>query len=81
MYEDPYSITTSTKQVIEEAEKNEERQENATFYQPDEKDDFFDDLYSDFSIHRVEAIRAINSDGAGRGAITEILVTNYEVSG
>ena len=47
----------------------------------DEKDDFFDDLYSDFSIHRVEAIRAINSDGAGRGAITEILVTNYEVSG
>ncbi len=44
----------------------------------DEDDDFFDDLYSDFNITRVNAIRAINSDGRGRGAITEILVTNYE---
>ena len=43
----------------------------------DEEDDFFDDLYSDFTIRRVEATRAINSDGGGRGAITEILVTNY----
>ena len=43
----------------------------------DEEDDFFDDLYSDFTIRRVEATRAINSDGEGRGAITEILVTNY----
>ena len=44
----------------------------------DDDDDFFDDLYSDFNITRVNAIRAINSDGGGRGAITEILVTNYE---
>jgi len=44
----------------------------------DEDDDFFDDLYSDFNIARVNAIRAINSDGEGRGVITEILVTNYE---
>ena len=43
-----------------------------------EDDDFFDALYSDFDITRVNAIRAINSDGGGRGAITEILVTNYE---
>ena len=39
-------------------------------------DDFFDDLYQAFDIHRIQANRAINSDGEGRGPITEILVTN-----
>jgi DNA adenine methylase len=42
----------------------------------DSTDDFFDDLYSEFEIHRILANRAINSDGGGRGPITEILVTN-----
>ena len=45
----------------------------------DEADDVFDDLYEDFNIHRVVANRAINSDAGKRGAITEILVTNYKV--
>ena len=45
----------------------------------DEDDDFFDDLYSEYNVSRVLARRAINSDGEGRGKITEILVTNYEV--
>ena len=40
-------------------------------------DDFFDVLYSDFTINRIMAPRAINSDGEGRGKISEILVTNY----
>jgi DNA adenine methylase len=43
----------------------------------DESDEFFDELYSQYTIHRVNARRAINSDGKGRGEITEILVTNY----
>jgi len=43
----------------------------------DEKDLFFDDLYDGFRIDRVEANRAINSKGSGRGKITEILVQNY----
>jgi DNA adenine methylase len=43
----------------------------------DEEDQFFDDLYSGFRIDRVEANRAINSKGSGRGKITEILVQNY----
>ncbi|MBR49817.1 MAG: modification methylase [Chloroflexi bacterium] len=43
----------------------------------DENDEFFDDIFSEFTIHRVNARRAINSDGKGRGEITEILVTNY----
>jgi len=46
----------------------------------DESDDFFDILYADFVINRVQARRAINSNGKGRGEITEILVTNYEVN-
>jgi len=42
-------------------------------------DDFFDRLYGDFSITRVPARRAINSDGAGRGSISEVVVTNYPI--
>ena len=42
----------------------------------DPEDEFFDNLYSGFTIRRVLAKRAINSDGGGRGEITEILVTN-----
>jgi len=43
----------------------------------DKEDMFFDDLYADFTINRVEANRAINSKGSGRGKITELLVQNY----
>ncbi len=41
---------------------------------------FINKIYSGFKgikISKVEAGRAINSDGAGRGKITEVLVTNY----
>ena len=40
-------------------------------------DDFFDDLYSNFTIQRVHAGRAINSNPKKRGKITELLVRNY----
>lgn len=43
----------------------------------DANDSFFDDLYARFNIHRVSASRMINSDGDGRGHISEILVINY----
>ena len=43
----------------------------------DSNDNFFDDLYSEFNIERVYAKRSINSNGKGRGQITEILVRNY----
>ena len=43
----------------------------------DEADEFFDNLYADFNILRVTANRAINSNAKKRGAITDILVTNY----
>ena len=42
------------------------------------EDSFFDDLYKEFNINRIEASRAINSDGGKRGKITEILVNNME---
>ena len=47
----------------------------------DKNDEFFDNLYDneDFTIHRVKARRAINSNGKKRGEINEILVTNYGV--
>lgn len=44
----------------------------------DETDNFFDDLYKDFKIDRVQAKRSINSNAKKRGLINEILVTNYD---
>ncbi|NBX02897.1 MAG: DNA adenine methylase [Alphaproteobacteria bacterium] len=41
-------------------------------------DRFFDELYSGYSIHRIEARRLINADSSKRGKISEILVKNYE---
>ncbi|HBX48808.1 MAG TPA: modification methylase, partial [Clostridiaceae bacterium] len=41
------------------------------------EDDFFDKLYAEFKIDRVTAVRAINSKGSGRGAIRELIITNY----
>ncbi len=43
------------------------------------KDDsvhFFDDLYADFNIQRVEARRSINANPEKRGVLTELLITN-----
>jgi DNA adenine methylase len=42
-------------------------------------DSFFDDLYSDYSIERVPAKRMISCNGAGRGNINELVITNYRV--
>lgn len=41
------------------------------------EDTFFDDLYSDFKIKRINATRMINSKSDKRGFITELLITNY----
>jgi DNA adenine methylase len=40
-------------------------------------DDFFDELYKGFRIERVKASRAINSNGAKRGQINELIIRNY----
>ena len=42
----------------------------------DEEDDFFDRLYARHEIFRIEASRAINSVGNGRGRIKELLIAN-----
>src|SRR5574344_1383120 len=39
-------------------------------------DNFFDNLYSDFEIERVQASRMINSNARKRGAINELLISN-----
>ncbi len=40
-------------------------------------DNFFDEIYKDFNIFRVDAKRYINSKGNKRGPIKEILVSNF----
>ena len=42
-----------------------------------EKDNFFDDLYADFKIERVNAKRSINANPEKRGLLKELLITNY----
>ena len=41
------------------------------------EDDFFDNLYKNYYIKRINAKRMINSNSAKRGSITELLVANY----
>lgn len=41
-------------------------------------DDFFDVLYDDFVIYRVEAKRRINANPSKRGKLTELLITNHK---
>lgn len=43
----------------------------------DMTDTFFDDIYKEFNINRVYARRSINANGAKRGKLTELLITNY----
>ena len=40
------------------------------------KENFFDTIYKDFVIKRVSAARMINSDASGRGAISELMISN-----
>lgn len=42
-----------------------------------ENDNFFDDLYKEHTIRRVNVNRMINSKSTGRGKITELLITNF----
>ena len=42
----------------------------------DSEDKFFDKLYETFCIRRVSAARMINSKGDGRGAISELMISN-----
>ena len=42
-------------------------------------DTFFTELYSEYYIQKVSASRRINSNGAKRGEISELLITNYGV--
>ncbi len=43
----------------------------------DSHDRFFDDLFAGYSIDRIPARRLINCNGARRGNIDELIITNY----
>jgi len=42
------------------------------------KDDFFENTFKGYNLHRVNAIRAINCNGEKRGKIKELVITNYQ---
>ncbi|MFA5598851.1 MAG: DNA adenine methylase [Pusillimonas sp.] len=41
------------------------------------EDNFFDELYANYTINRIEAKRMINSNSSGRGSIKELLICNF----
>ena len=43
------------------------------------EDNFFDELYKNYNINRVKATRMLNSNASLRGAINELLITNYKL--
>lgn len=43
----------------------------------DLSNNFFDDIYANYSIKRVQAKRSINANPLKRGLLTELLITNY----
>ncbi len=43
----------------------------------DAEDDFFEDLYADYDLQRINAKRKINRNADHRGYITELLIKNY----
>lgn len=43
----------------------------------DPSDNFFEELYKNFNIERIDARRNINSNGNDRGTVTELLIMNY----
>ena len=45
----------------------------------DPDDNFFDVIYGELNLERIQATRMINSVAKDRGAISEILVTNYKI--
>lgn len=54
---------------------------NSDVANEDSKNNFFDELYSDFTILRVNAKRVINSKPGKRGPLTELLIVNQPASG
>jgi DNA adenine methylase len=44
----------------------------------DLNDNFFDEIFSDFSISRVKAKRSINANPEKRGELNELLITNFK---
>ncbi len=44
-----------------------------------ENDNFFDDLYKEFIIERVNAKRSINVNPNKRGSLSELLIRNYQI--
>jgi DNA adenine methylase len=41
-------------------------------------DDFFETVFKDYNLHKVNASRAINCNGQKRGKIKELVITNYK---
>lgn len=50
---------------------------NSDVKSKDPKDNFFDKLYSNFNIARVNAKRSINANPDKRGLLSELLITNF----
>jgi len=53
---------------------------NSDVKSKNEDDNFFDDLYSAYTIRRVDARRSINANPEKRGVLKELLITNQKLN-
>jgi len=51
---------------------------NSDLKNEDTDNDYFDELYADYHIGRVQTKRRINSKSSGRGNVYELMITNYK---
>lgn len=51
---------------------------NSDPHNTDSNDDFFDNLYNNYNIKRINVKRLISAKASSRGTITELLITNYK---
>ena len=42
------------------------------------EDNFLDELYREYHINRIQAVRCINANAAKRGKLPELLIRNYQ---
>ena len=80
----PLSVTSAFTYYTKE-DFNDNNQKNAKLMlsnsnpkNTNKDDNFFETIYDGFNINEVFAKRMINSNAKGRGAISELVITNYE---
>lgn len=86
----PISATSSFREYCRSGFNDDHQRELAAFYREmskrgafmmlsnsDPNDGFFDELYGDYQMNRIQANRSLNCDATKRGKVSELLIISY----